>query len=124
MTDRNGHTDVYKNVNYQPSGNYVGAIPQKTLGAMKSSRTVTTNTITYGMRTVTPIQFIDKIDTRTMGIDNIIIGMDFKTSDVDENIRADNSNFITMKDVKCKWKDNFRDDYTSAFNIDNIQRVN
>ena len=27
-------------------------------------------------------------------------------------------------DVKCRWKDTFRDEYTSAFNIDNIQRVN
>ena len=39
-------------------------------------------------------------------------------------IRTDNSDYITKKDVKCRWTDNFRDDYTSAFNIDNIQREN
>ena len=42
------------------------------------------------MRTVTPIQFIDKTDnqktdTRTMGIDTRTTGMDFKTSNVDTN---------------------------------------
>ena len=62
----------------------------KTLEVKKISRTVTTNTITYGMRKVTPIQFIDKTDnqktdTRTMGIDTKKIGMDFKRSDVDTN---------------------------------------
>ena len=31
---------------------------------------------------------------------------------------------IIIKDVGCRWKDNLRDDYTSAFNIDNIQRIN
>ena len=45
-------------------------------------------------------------------------------SNENEYIRADNNDYITRKDVKCRWKDNFRDDYTSAFNIDNIQRVN
>ena len=34
-----------------------------------------------------------------------------------EYTRADNSDYITKKDVKCRWKDNFREDYTSAFNI-------
>ena len=38
-------------------------------------------------------------------------------------MRADNSDYITMKDVKCRWE-NYRDDYTSGFNIDNIHRVN
>ena len=37
-------------------------------------------------------------------------------SNENEYIRADNSDYITKKG-------NFRDDYTSAFNIDKIQRV-
>ena len=41
-----------------------------------------------------------------------------------EYTRADNSDYVTKKDVKCRWKDILRDDYTSAFNIDNIQTVN
>ena len=45
-------------------------------------------------------------------------------SNENEYTRADNSDYITKKDVKCRWKANLRDDYTSAFNIDNIQRVN
>ena len=45
-------------------------------------------------------------------------------SNENEYIRADNSDYIIKKDVKCRWKDDLRDDYTSAFNIDNIQRVN
>ena len=45
-------------------------------------------------------------------------------SNENEYIRAHNRDYITKKVVKCRWKDNFRDDYTSAFNIDNIQRVN
>ena len=48
-----------------------------------------------------------------------------KTASIEnEYIRADNSDYIIKKDVKCRWKDDLRDDYTSAFNIDNIQRVN
>ena len=39
-----------------------------------------------------------------------------------ENERADDNDYITKNDVKCRWEDNFRDDYTLAFNIDNIQR--
>ena len=59
-----------------------------TLETRKINRTVTTNISTYGMRTVTTIQLIDKIDnqktdTRTMRIDNRTICIDFKTSDVD-----------------------------------------
>ena len=45
-------------------------------------------------------------------------------SNENEYTRADNSDYITKKDVKCRWKDNPRDEYTSAFNIDNIQREN
>ena len=41
-------------------------------------------------------------------------------SNENEYIRADNSDYINKKYVKCRWTDNFRDDYTSAFNIDNI----
>ena len=45
-------------------------------------------------------------------------------SNENEYTRTDNSDYITKKDVKCRWKDNLRDDDTSSFNIDNIQRVN
>ena len=45
-------------------------------------------------------------------------------SNENKYIHSDNSDYITKKDVKCRWKDNLRDDYTSAFNIENIQRVN
>ena len=55
----------------------------KPLEVKKISRSVTTNTITYGMRTVTPIQFIDKTDNQKT--DTRTIGMYFKTSDVDTN---------------------------------------
>ena len=43
---------------------------------------------------------------------------------LNEYTHADNSDYITKKDVECRWKDKLRDDYTAAFNIDNIQRVN
>ena len=45
-------------------------------------------------------------------------------SNENEYIGADNSDYIAKKYVTCRWKDNIRDDYVSAFNIDNIQKVN
>ena len=55
-------------------------------------------------------------------IDYALVSMDVSSSI--EDFYIDDSDYITKKDVKCRWKDNLRDDYTPAFNIDNIQRVN
>ena len=87
LTSRNGHTDGYNNVNYQSSGNHGGAIPKHFRDQENQQERYDA---AYGIRTGTPIQFIDKtdnqkIDTRTMGIDIRIICMDFRTSDVDMN---------------------------------------
>ena len=70
------------------------------------------------------IDVLDKCMSRVHCPICITISCNKTVSNENEYTRADNSDYITKKDVQYRWKDNLRDDYTSAFNIDNIQRVN
>ena len=45
-------------------------------------------------------------------------------SNENELIHVDNKDYIMKENGLCRWKDNFQNEYTSAFNSDTIQTVN